>query len=147
MRNVGACDMYVCKPLSGRWVFGSQDEPWMRPFPPGLSVARTATPLTFVSIVGLRGATPVPELFAFWRCPLRLLDDLHALYSVGHVRVRSVSERLARVCWSSLVGPRWSRVGALVGGFTTSLAARGSTCHVLACVRVWSVVFLLRVDF
>ena len=51
----------------------------MRPFPPGLSVARTATPLTFVSILGLRGATPVPELFAFWRCPLRLLGDLHAL--------------------------------------------------------------------
>ena len=37
---------------------------------PVLSVLRAAIPLTFVLILRLCG---------FWRCPLRLLDDLHAL--------------------------------------------------------------------
>ena len=74
---------------------------------PVLSVPRAAIPLTFVLILRLCGATPVPDLFAFWRGPLRLLDNLHAL--------------VRRSCQSA---------------------------EYVACVRVWSVVFLLyRVDF
>ena len=47
--------------------------------PPALSALRAAIPLTFVLILRLCCATPVPDLFAFWPCPLRLLDDLHGL--------------------------------------------------------------------
>ena len=48
-------------------------------FPPVLACLRAAIPLSFVLILRLGGATPVAELAAFWRCPLRLVDDLHAL--------------------------------------------------------------------
>ena len=34
---------------------------------------------SFVLLLRLCGGMPVAELAAFWCCPLRLLDDLHAL--------------------------------------------------------------------
>ena len=48
-------------------------------FPPVLSCLRAAIPLSFVLLLRLCGGMPVAELAAFWCCPLRLLDDLHAL--------------------------------------------------------------------
>ena len=107
-------------------------------FPAVLSVLRAAIPLSFVLILRLCGATPVPELFAFWRSPLRLLDDVHALVCRSESCESPECELAAGTgllefsCWPAL---------------EPSLAVHGSTCHMLTCVRVWSVVFVLRVDF
>ena len=68
---VKSCVALVCFRLAARVMDPS--------FPPVLSCLRAAIPLSFALILRLCGATAVAELAAFWRCPLRLLDDLHAL--------------------------------------------------------------------
>ena len=61
-------------------------------FPPVLAGLRAAIPLSFVLILRLGGATPVAELATFWRCPLRLVDELLA-FLCRSCESRSVSWR------------------------------------------------------
>ena len=67
---VGLCVVPACFRLAGRVMDPS--------FPPVLSCLRAEIPLSLVLLLRLCGM-PVAELAAFWCCPLRLLDDLHAL--------------------------------------------------------------------
>ena len=74
------CTIVLCNPVSHWWAFSLQQDPWMRLSPPVLLSRRAAIPLSFLLILRLCGATPVAALSAFCQCPLRLLDDLHALF-------------------------------------------------------------------
>ena len=51
------------------------------PLPSVLSCLRAAIPVSYVLLLRLGGVsvTPAVQLSEVWRCPLRVLDDLHAL--------------------------------------------------------------------
>ena len=51
------------------------------PLPSVLSCLRAAIPVSYVLLLRLGGVsvTPAAQLSEVWRCPLRVLDDLHAL--------------------------------------------------------------------